>query len=209
MQDLISSLWNRNPDVAYCNLRVYHYRVLRNISTKQLCDTQAVMSKNETEIFFQTQLQVWKASEPCKRLRSALLSKGCITNIRKVVGFALGSIASNDRPDLFTSPSTASAFQHSLILTLRDALCEREGERREDILCYVQDPMYTDIDKSILESSGIDILDDPEAFLQVDDAAIVVSCASNVPVKQIVSDLARPAVMIWDRIRDREEDPLG
>lgn len=208
MQELMSSLRRGVSDVTYCNMRIFHYRVLRNISTKQLCNTETIMSRKETEIFFQTHSQAWKTSESCKQLRAILLSKECVTNIRKVIGFALGSIASNDGSDFFTFLSTVSAFQHSLILTLRDILCEKQGKSCEEILCYVQDPIYTDIDKGTLEASGINILDDPEAFLQVDDATIVVSCGPDVPVKQIVSDLARPAVIIWDKVMDREEGPL-
>jgi hypothetical protein len=167
------------------------------------------MSKEETEEFFQTSSQAWEASEPCKQLRSTLRSISTTVNICKIVGFALGSIATNDQSAFFALLSSQSAFQHALILTLRDILYRKRAKSRGEISCYVQDPAYTDIDKSVLESSGIDVLDDPEGFLQVDDATLVVSCGPNVPVKQIISDLARPAVMIWNKILDKEREPLG
>jgi hypothetical protein len=56
----------------------------------------------------------------------------------------------------------------------------------------------------ILRENGITVLDDPEGFLEVDDSTLVISCAAQVPVKQITLDLARPAAMIWDRIKGHD-----
>lgn len=37
----------------------------------------------------------------------------------------------------------------------------------------------------------------PKAFLDIDENSLVVSIGPNIPVKQIVADLARPAGMIY------------
>lgn len=74
------------------------------------------------------------------------------------------------------------------------------------IACYAQDPAYTKIDRLVLEGSGIGILDDPQAFLEADESTVVFSCAADLPVKQIISDLARPAMMIWEKL---SMDSLG
>jgi hypothetical protein len=163
------------------------------------------MSKEETEEFFQTHSQAWDASRPCEQLRSTLISISKMTaDIRKIVGFAFGSIASNDQCVI----SSRSAFQHALVLTLRDILCKKHVKNPGEISCYAQDPAYTDIDKLVLNASGINVLDYPEGFLEVDSSTVVVSCGPYAPIRQIVSDLARPAIMIWYKIKDEEEEEL-
>jgi hypothetical protein len=76
------------------------------------------------------------------------------------------------------------------------------------ILGYAQDPAYTKIDESVLEGPETTVLDDPRVFLEVDDSTVVISCAAGLPVKQIISDLAPPAVMILDRIYENEPEVI-
>ena len=108
--------------------------------------------------------------------------------------YGWGSPRSYDRP--------RSSFQHALLLTLRDILGEKMANSNNEILCYAQDPAYTTTDEAILEEHGITVLDDPKAFLEVDGSTVVFSCAPNVPVKQIIADIARPAIVIWHRISE-------
>ena len=89
-----------------------------------------------------------------------------------------------------------SAFEHALVMTLRDALT-REGQPISRAVCYVQDPVFTEVEKSIFSEHGIAVVDDPQAFLEIDESSVVLSRAPNVPVKQIVLDIARPAIIIW------------
>jgi len=166
---------------------------LRNKFTKELVSTASAQPREEVEKFFKTIRQTWDASEPCKQLRSTLASTKTPFEISKIVGFACASIVYSHQ-ELWVH---RSAFQHALILTLRDVFGQTGNPGR--IICYAQDPAYTEIDKSVLEGSGITVLDDPKAFLEVDDSTVVISCGANVPVKQIISDIARPAIMIWDR----------
>lgn len=122
------------------------------------------------------------------------------SRITKIIGFGCGSIKlpGDDNP-----PPHRSAFQHALVFSLREIL-EDKAKTPEKIECYVQDPIYTTIDKAVLEESEVEVLDDPEAFLKADDSSVAFSCSPNVPVKQIVCDIARPAIMIWDRVRSRD-----
>jgi hypothetical protein len=77
---------------------------------------------------------------------------------------------------------------------------------RKTIKCYAQDPAYTATDKSLLEQAGVTILNDPEAFLEVDESTVVLSVSPSVCVRQIISEIARPAIMIWDPIKwDKNE----
>jgi hypothetical protein len=121
------------------------------------------------------------------------------------VAFACGKFTFKPTSIIITHIVERSASQHALILTLRDVLSEKKGNLG-GIACYAQDPGYSDTDKSILEKYGIKILSDPEGFLEVDDATVVLSFSPNVPVRQVVADLARPAVMIWNRIMVEEAE---
>ncbi|XWW92120.1 hypothetical protein V2A60_000042 [Cordyceps javanica] len=91
----------------------------------------------------------------------------------------------------------ASDAQHALLLALRDFLL---SEKHSGMNCFAQDPNYTDTDRKILRSLDVAVLDDPRAFLQVDDGSVVVPIAPNIPVRQIITDIARPAILLWDRV---------
>jgi hypothetical protein len=89
------------------------------------------------------------------------------------------------------------------MLTLYNAL-RKTQEGMHSIICYAQDPAYTTNDKVILGELGITVLDDPGAFLKVDNSTIVISCAPEVPIKQIISELAHPVAILCDRVREQD-----
>ncbi len=65
---------------------------------------------------------------------------------------------------------------------------------------------YVDTDKEVLGRVGVTVVDDPRGFLEVDDNSVVICVAPNVPVKQIIADIARPAVLIWNRVTGSADD---
>ena len=134
----------------------------------------------------------WEESGSCKRLLSAIKSMPSSTKVGKVVAFACGSLQ-RDAESLFPRAS----FQHALALTLRNAF---KQNNLENVACYAQDPEYNEIDNIILGEFGIKVLDDPDGFLAIDDSSIILSFALEAPIKQIIADLAKPAVIIWDRV---------
>ncbi|KAI2606141.1 uncharacterized protein GGS25DRAFT_533266 [Hypoxylon fragiforme] len=71
-----------------------------------------------------------------------------------------------------------------------------EVKNEEEVRCFAQDPAYRPLDQEVLDGAGITVLEDPRAFLEVDDNAFVVSISPNAPVQQIVADLASPAAII-------------
>lgn len=73
-----------------------------------------------------------------------------------------------------------------------------------EIRCFSQEPLYTDDDKRFLGEKGITVLEDPMACLEVDKETLVISISPNVCVKQIITDLTRPAVMIWDEVKAQD-----
>lgn len=85
---------------------------------------------------------------------------------------------------------------------LRMELQEKFGK---PINCVAQDPAYTAADKMILLSLGIAVVDDPQGFLGVTNDSVVLSFCPNVPVRQIITDIARPAILAWDTVTDEED----
>jgi hypothetical protein len=146
-------------------------------------------------------------SHGCKDFQSLLSSFAKEHQINKIVGFALGSMCYLDRGQdeekLYHCKRSAS--QHALQLTIKDWLHERDRgtEMAGSIASYVQDPGYTDIDKEILTEAGLEVIDDPRGWLEVDEQTVLLSIAPNVPTKEIVADLARPAIVIWCRVTER------
>jgi hypothetical protein len=167
--------------------------------TKELLNIPPRKSRTEAERFFQTVRQEWETSEPCRLLRSTLASAKTPLGIKKIIAFACGPF-SFELVDAQRSWAVRRVFQHALLLTLRDIFQGKEGNP-ETITCFAQDPAYTEIDEFVLERHGVITAPDPKGFLEVDSSAVVVSIAANIPVRQIVSDLARPAILVWDRLR--------
>jgi hypothetical protein len=98
--------------------------------------------------------------------------------------------------------------KHMTTDTETDILVAKEHEEKEDdeIKCYAQDPAYSEADLSLLHSIGIQPLDDPKGFLEIDEETLVFSVSPNVPVKQIVADVQWPGAMIWNTVAEEERE---
>ncbi|OHW92897.1 hypothetical protein CSPAE12_08521 [Colletotrichum incanum] len=91
------------------------------------------------------------------------------------------------------SSEIRSHVQHAVALTMARILGEHIGR---EVRCYSQDPAYTQATIEFLKSRNIMVLHDPQGFIDVDESTLVFSVAPSVPVKQIVTELARPAIII-------------
>lgn len=136
-------------------------------------------------------------SEASKRIETILRTVQLGGSVSRIVAFGNGTISIED--------SQHSALQHALMLTIRDGLQSLQPGSGVTIQCFAQDPTYTEADKVVLHEVGITVLEDPRAFLKVNDETVVLSFAPDVPVRQIVTDLARPAVFICDKVRGEQE----
>lgn len=146
---------------------------------------------------FEDGVRQWEESPACQRLR-ALFDSVFPRDIRNIVAFACGTMTSDYSYE-------SSIPQHALTLTILDVL-RRRDKAQPDIRCFAQDPAYIATDEEILGGAGITVLEDPRGFLEVDDNSVVLSFSPNVPVKQIIADIARPAVVIWDRVTGEAKD---
>ncbi|KAJ5702666.1 hypothetical protein N7488_010214 [Penicillium malachiteum] len=185
------------PDWAYASISLIH-RVDRpdnESETRKWIPTTPIGEREDVARDFQETLQAWEKSETCENFKSTLCSVVSGHEIDNIIGFACGSIA--------LEGNEQCAVQTAVLLTVRNWLKERDEDRR--IPCYLQDPMNTDIDREVLADWDVEILDDPRGWLKVDERSVVLSVAPNVPVREIIADIARPAILIWFKVPDKDE----
>ncbi|KAI1408044.1 hypothetical protein F5Y13DRAFT_205125 [Hypoxylon sp. FL1857] len=154
-----------------------------------------ILSTEDLHRAFQDVNRQFRISEYQERLKVALAALEIPFVLDKVVALALGPlIAGNQACD-------GNMIQHALVSVVHSSLLQRgilsAASRR-----YVQDPIYTQKDRDVLSSEGFTILDDPQAFLVLDESSILVSICPDNPVKQIVADICRPGIIIWDKGND-------
>ncbi|KAI0514522.1 hypothetical protein F5B22DRAFT_647562 [Xylaria bambusicola] len=136
--------------------------------------------------------RVWIRREFCNELRAVLNAVKPPAVLNKIFGVALGSLCAG------TKLQHRAIYQHALIPTIQSILLQR---RVVSVSCkrYVQDPAYTQRDKDVLSHQGLEVLDDPHAFLALDGSSVLVSICPTISVKQIVADICRPGIIIWAR----------
>ncbi|KAK3299893.1 uncharacterized protein B0H64DRAFT_2471 [Chaetomium fimeti] len=174
-------------------------------------------SAPETLATLQQAQAQWNSGAACRELVATLHSAAearqaaglaPLPHVDKVVAFACNQLST-------TEDAGRVAAEHALVLSLRDFFTthtqRRDPETAGVVRCYAQDPAYQDVDRAVLAEVGVTVLDHPRGFLEVDESAVVFSLAPDVAVRQVVADLARPAVMVWNRVREipREGDWVG
>lgn len=169
---------------------------------------------DETIAFIKTTSEAWESSDQCQQFRSIISRARIEVPINKVVGFALGAPSRMYPASLYPEDpdeNSRSAYQHACLLTLGELLRQAPPGVAPDFKCLAQDPVYSETDEKALQALGIQIIDSPEGFLEVDDNSVVMTVAPDLPVKQIVLELAKPAIIIWNDPRDHElgPDPQG
>lgn len=198
---------NKSPgqycfDTAYCPLRIGCSVRQRDKTTKQFLPYQTVGPQTpgtiHTQEAFDAGVKAWEVGDECGRLVAALMATALPEKTTKVVAFACSSLS-------MPIDSERCIAQHALILTIKNILQQKSPTVGVDIRCYAQDPAYTDQDRAILERAGIHVVEDPQGFLEVDESTVVISICPEVPVRQIVADIARPAIMVWNKVRSEEE----
>jgi hypothetical protein len=127
-----------------------------------------------------------------------------IPTVTNIVGFGLGGFFFHEQE----AGNKRSMMQHRLVKSLRDIL--RNRQETTSIQVLVQDPSYGRLENEVLNTIGIRAVNHPfQGFLEVDEQTAVVSIAPQIPVKQIITDISRPALIIWDAISTRFEGTTG
>ncbi|KAH6853282.1 hypothetical protein B0I37DRAFT_358904 [Chaetomium sp. MPI-CAGE-AT-0009] len=147
----------------------------------------------ETRATLQQEKARWDAGAACSQLTATLQSAGLLPRVDKVVAFACNQLSTVEGAERV-------AAEHAVVLGLRDFFAARNPKAA--VRCYAQDPAYGEVDREVLAEVGVTVLDHPRGFLEVDESAVVFSLAPNVAVRQVVADIARPAVMVWNRVQE-------
>jgi hypothetical protein len=87
-----------------------------------------------------------------------------------------------------------SVKQHAVLDGLRDIFEQINGEK---VRVLLQDPAYDALEKTVLGKLGMEIVNDPDGFLETDENTLIMAINSYVPVKEILADYTKPAVIIW------------
>ena len=185
---------------AYLPVEVVHSTEARYARTNELVSLWPASDHASVVQRFEEARGSLESGERFAQLRSTLASIKIPRGIDNIVALACSTMtwAGND--------FTTSMAQHALALLIRDFLGSGHtwGARSEGagggIKCYAQDPIYTPMDEKVLSEAGFTVVDDPRAFLEVDEASIVISINPDIPIWQIVADIARPAMMIWNKV---------
>ncbi|KAK3291385.1 uncharacterized protein B0H64DRAFT_47656 [Chaetomium fimeti] len=164
------------------------------LATGEVVPEAPIRPAPETRAILQQEKAKWDASAACRKLTATLqgmADAGRLPHVDKVVAFAC------NRPSVVERAERVAA-EHAVVLSIRDFFARRSPTTT--VQCYAQDPLYEDVDREVLGELGMTVLEHPRGFLEVDESAVVFAQAPGVAVRQIVADIARPAVMVWDRV---------
>ncbi|KAI1350917.1 hypothetical protein F5Y01DRAFT_315386 [Xylaria sp. FL0043] len=145
------------------------------------------MEKNLAKYFDSTQ-EIWARSRARYSIEELLSGYELPPTINKVVCFGLGNNGVCRR-------EFEGCSQHAAALTIRAYLENRLGH---EVRLLTQDPGYNRTCRNILGHAGFNIvgMNGLDRFLEVDDNSLVFSVYPGVCVKEILAELARPAIII-------------
>jgi hypothetical protein len=197
--DLLTSIASNylsefDPRTAFLTMTVRVQTVPVLLTTGEVPPEPPLLPAPETRAILQQQKAKWDASAACRELLATfqrLADTGRLPHVDKIVAFAC------HRPSIVERAERVAA-EHAAVLSIRDFFARRSPTTT--VRCYAQDPMYEDVDREVLGELGMTVLDNPRGFLEVDESTVVFAQAPGVAVRQIVADIALPAVMIWDRV---------
>jgi len=136
--------------------------------------------------------------------------------VTRIVCFGLGDLdfkppdwwrmGNNSKPgheqEAETCVTEGALTHHAIALTMASVARASFGAGDTGgVRLLTQDPRYSDESKELLRELGFEVVEDHGAggFAEVDDESVVFSAFANVPFTQIITDLARPAVIICAR----------
>ncbi|KGM92144.1 uncharacterized protein PADG_11680 [Paracoccidioides brasiliensis Pb18] len=156
--------------------------------------TYLVEWNNETmengRSLFEKSRNQWNDSATCEAFTSQIRNLLCGNgNAKKMIKIMCNSSKSTAEQEPETSVIEASLIHHAIALTVADVTRSHAETGDVRVRLLAQDPLYSTEKKDVLRQIGFEVVGDHGAggFAELDDIA---------PVKQIIADLARPAVII-------------
>ncbi|KAI1403939.1 hypothetical protein F4819DRAFT_185429 [Hypoxylon fuscum] len=145
----------------------------------------------------------WERSSTCDWLKRKLALLRGRRKITKLICFGLGDMNLSSEYDARGNQDSNKKLQdqkscinqHVAALTIATTLGSAASSQVE---IFVQDPRYTHADEAIFRDVGITIVGEHCAggFGKVDDDCAVFFRFPAAPVRQIIADIARPAIII-------------
>ncbi|KAJ8129826.1 hypothetical protein O1611_g3804 [Lasiodiplodia mahajangana] len=191
---LLATFWHPDirtydPQSAYGPMKISAViRILDNYDPS-LYEKPPVPPAEDFSIY-QALEQEWKMTQHYAQLEEILTNIEIPFTLTKVIAVALG-------PFTIKSQITRHSFiQHAFVSTIHSILVRR-GTLPASAEKYVQDPAYSSRCKDLIQSVGFTIIDDPRAWLDMDESSVLVSINADITVEDIVADLCRPGIIIW------------
>ena len=195
---LKESLQKKNTIVheAFYPMQIDHHMLRRTIDTKKPLAPKWDECPEPVEQFLKKHLESWEKTVEYRKLEK-VLKHVAHHDITKVINIAPGSMEFGMDFEDFSR----SATQHALMIMLYQSLQKKAS--KDSIKFYAQDPRYTAVDILTLSLHGCEVLEDPQALIEMDNDSVVFACCPGFPLKDITADLARPAMLIWDQVEGR------
>ncbi|KAI0423779.1 hypothetical protein F5Y09DRAFT_326397 [Xylaria sp. FL1042] len=189
----------RERDIEFFSPQRAYLAMEINACYREL-ETPLIPDENDLQIFSTEDLlkayqdigRQWRTSDYYQQLQAALAKVKSPIALDKIIGVALGPLT------IQTQLNHRSVLQHILLSAIQSIFTEQNvlsaSSKR-----YVQDPVYTQEHQDALSLTEFTILEDPQAFLALDNSSVLLSICADIPVKEIVADICCPGVIIWDR----------
>ncbi|KAK4034798.1 hypothetical protein C8A01DRAFT_18456 [Parachaetomium inaequale] len=180
-----------SPDRAYLVFDIVQSTEIHDLAAGKVVDPWPMADVETVRQRLRHGRSHWDSTLLFGRARSILAATGVLPSINNVVALACGSIT-RLVDDL---DSRRSVSQHALVLAVRDFV-ENNEKGEGTVKCFAQDPIYVPMDKQVLGEVGITVVDDPSAWLEVDEGSVVIAIAPTIPVEEVLADIARPVAII-------------
>ncbi|POS72624.1 hypothetical protein DHEL01_v208980 [Diaporthe helianthi] len=179
---------SRHPGQAPCAMQICHKHQMEPQQQRSFADTMNTL---------ETQRVALPWDEDYLWLRNTIMVVPLLP-IDRIIALACGSMSGENG-----AQRRRSMIQHTVMLDLWRQL-SRRSRSNTGIQCFAQDPAYTEVDKQVLSQYDVAVVNDPNGFIAVNDNSVVLSFCPDVPVRQIITDIARPAILVWDTVRSEK-----
>ncbi|KAL8832488.1 MAG: hypothetical protein Q9170_004859 [Blastenia crenularia] len=154
----------------------------------------AKRSLHELQAEFDQRCAEWKSSEAAILMKEQMAIMTQDIRFTNVVSFGLGSLQCS-----WSRDRRRCQLQTAALMTI--VACINEGRQPGDFArCFSQEPSYTELDKEILLSHGIEPVDDPEGFALISNTSLYFNIGTDSFLHRKVSEGPWPAAMISDGI---------
>jgi SRR1 len=142
---------------------------------------------DEMKTEFEYWKKQWEASPAWSELKTLLAERQERRQIDNFVFLGMGSLQNSRREG-----RRASATQLAALQTIISVL----GSEANETEVVLQDPQFTDLDGQFLSVLGYKVVQDPVAFMQVNEMTLVYAIHCYVDVYKTISAGPRPAILI-------------